>query len=228
MVMNQFLKQHKQSKADSGDGLSTSGGSVELSSFDFSLEPYHNLENLLKEAENLKVAEPTAMSLATVHPSGAPQVRTVLFKGIIREGLSFYTNMESEKGKSLLAHPQGALNFYWAPLQRQVRFEGKVVRLTRDEDEAYFQTRPRLSQIGAWASLQSQELPSFEAFNERVAKFDLQFADQEVPCPPHWGGFHLLPIYCEFWFGRSGRLHERYCFSRASQDEQWRRFLKFP
>ncbi len=200
----------------------------DVSSFDFQVDPILNFENLMKEAENLEVAEPNAMSLATVNHEGRPQVRIVLFKGMIRGGFSFFTNYLSPKGQALLVHPAASLNFFWAPLARQVRIEGQVHPLTRAEAEEYFRTRARLSQIGAWASLQSQNLSGFDVFHQRVKEMETKFAGREVPCPPNWGGFHLIPQSMEFWFGRDGRLHERYIFERENPYSPWQRSLKFP
>lgn len=174
---------------------------------------------------NANKIDPTAMSLATVSNSGLPSVRTVLFKGLVRNGFSFYTNYESQKGRELVEHPQTGLLFHWSFLEQQVRIEGTAEKLTRSESEAYFRSRDRLSQIGAWASEQSREIPDPNWLIKRFEEFEKKFPDQ-VPCPPHWGGFRVEPRAMEFWFGRPGRLHERYVYER--QASGWRKSRKSP
>jgi pyridoxamine 5'-phosphate oxidase len=136
------------------------------------------------------IPEPTAMSLATVGKSGAPTVRAVLFKGMVRGGFSFYTNYNSPKAQELIENPQASLLFFWPTLQQQIRICGDVQKLTRKESEEYFKTRPRISQIGAWASDQSQEIPSIDFLNNKASELEKKYHGQEIPCPPHWGGFH--------------------------------------
>lgn len=192
-------------------------------------DPFEWFQQEYDEAVVAKIPDPNAMQLATIGPDGTPSVRTVLYKGLVRGGLSFYTNYKSAKSRDLAAVNRAAVNFFWPELQRQIRVEGLVDRLTREESEAYFHTRPRLSQIGAWASEQSREIPDFEWLENRVREFEKKFADQEVPCPPDWGGFRLVPLKMEFWFGRQGRLHERFVFERSSPDtREWRRYLQSP
>ncbi len=205
-----------------------SSNAAPVSSFDFQIEPILNFENLLKEAENLGVAEANAMSLATLTEAGRPQVRIVLYKGMVRGGFSFFTNYLSPKGQALLKNPAASLNFFWQSLARQIRVEGEVYPLTSQESEDYFRTRNRLSQVGAWASLQSQPLAGFDLFHQRMQEIENKFAGREIPCPPHWGGFHLIPTTIEFWFGRDGRLHERYCYVRENSFSPWLRGLKYP
>lgn len=195
--------------------------------FDFQADPLRNFEVLLKNATEKKIAEPIAMSLATIGPDMKPSVRIVYFKGLVRGGFSFFCNYDSEKGRSLQAHPQVCVNFYWPELWQQVRINGTVEKLSRAESEAYFATRPRLSQIGAWASNQSEEIPSYDYFASRVEEFTAKFEGQEVPCPPNWGGYLIKPERFEFWFGLTGRLHERYCY-QAEGVGAWRRLMLSP
>ncbi len=154
------------------------------------------------------------MTLATATPDGMPAARMMLLKGVDQRGFTFFTNYESRKGRELLANSRAALVFHWAVLQRQVRVEGSVERLTHAESEAYFQTRPRGSQIGAWASRQSAELSSREELDRRVREHQDRFAGQAVPLPPFWGGFRLTPTAIEFWQGRINRLHDRLRYVR--------------
>lgn len=182
-----------------------------------------------QEAVDAKIPDPNAMQLATVTREGTPSVRTVLYKGLVRGGFSFYTNYHSQKSQDLTVRKRASLNFFWPELQRQIRVEGVAERLTRAESEAYFRSRARLSQIGAWASEQSAEIPNFEWLEKRVQEFEKKFAGQDVPCPEDWGGFHVLPLKMEFWFGRQGRLHERFIFERSEPlATAWNRYLKSP
>ena len=196
--------------------------------FPFS-DPFLWFQQELKAAETDKIPDPNAMQLATVSSEGTPSIRTVLFKGLVRGGFSFYTNYNSKKGQDLVLSKKAALNFFWSTREEQIRIEGVVQQLTRAESEAYFKTRARLSQIGAWASEQSEVIPNFEWLEKRVQEFEDKFKGQEIPCPPDWGGFHVIPLKIEFWFGKQGRLHQRYVFERDQiSDSQWRTFLKSP
>jgi pyridoxamine 5'-phosphate oxidase len=155
------------------------------------------------------ILEANAVQLATVDTSGRPAVRTVLAKRLDERGVVFYTNHDSAKGQDLAANPRAALVFVWLAHQRQVRLSGAVARVGRDETEAYFATRPRESQIGAWASPQSQIVESRAALDAMAAEVEARFGDDPIPAPPHWGGYLLTPDAVEFWQGRVGRLHDR-------------------
>lgn len=183
---------------------------------------------LLDEAKASGDREPTAMSVATVDGSGRVASRIVLLKGADERGFRFYTNYQSDKGSQLETHPQVALCFHWKQLREgvQVRVEGAARKLQDEESDAYFASRPRQSQIGAWASLQSQTLPDRDAFEQRVARYEHQFEGHEVTRPPHWGGYVVEPDMLEFWYGAEFRLHERVRWDRHGQT--WTSRLLYP
>ncbi|SDG79679.1 MULTISPECIES: pyridoxamine 5'-phosphate oxidase [Rhodanobacteraceae] len=183
---------------------------------------------LLDEAKASGDREPTAMNLATSDASGRVHSRIVLLKGIDEHGLRFHTNRESAKGREIAEHPQVALCFHWKQIREgvQVRFEGRVQRLDDAESDAYFASRPRGSQIGAWASKQSQTLPDRHTFEERVAHFEQEFAGRDVPRPPHWGGYLVKPDRVEFWYGATFRLHER--IVHDEDDARWSTRMLYP
>lgn len=164
---------------------------------------------LADAAAQPSILEPTAMVLATVHPDGMPAARVVLLKAIDADGLVFYTNYESDKGRDLAATPRAAMCFHWDPLCRQIRVQGEVSKVDADESDAYFSTRPIGSQLGAWASDQSRPLDAYSTLMERFATFERRFAGGPVPRPPHWGGYRLVPDRVEFWRSLNDRLHER-------------------
>ena len=183
---------------------------------------------LLDEATRAGEPEPTAMTLATAGADGRVSARIVLLKGVDARGLMFVSNYQSAKAAQLGAHAQAALCLHWKALRDgvQVRVEGTVEKVTAAESDAYFASRPRASQIGAWASQQSQTLASRAALDARVAELEHQFAGAPVPRPPHWGGFRLVPDMIEFWYGQRARLHDRYRYERS--DGVWSRRLLYP
>lgn len=174
--------------------------------------------DLLAQAKQSQDPEPTAMTVATVGSDGRPAARTVLLKDVDARGFVFYTNFNSRKAQQLTLNPQAALLFYWRFLKEgvQVKIEGTVEPVTATEADAYFASRPRGSQVGAWASLQSQTLASRELFDQRVAEVEAKYAGMDVPRPPHWSGFRVVPERIEFWYGAQFRLHERQSYERIN------------
>ncbi|PIS10832.1 MAG: pyridoxamine 5'-phosphate oxidase [Bdellovibrio sp. CG10_big_fil_rev_8_21_14_0_10_47_8] len=197
-------------------------------SFDFKIDPFENFLHLFDEAKKQIPKDPNAMSLATVGQDGAPSVRIVLFKGLVRGGFSFYTNYESQKSKEMLLNNRVGLLFYWPAIDVQVRIQGITEKLKRAESEEYFQSRPRISQLGAWASAQSQTISGPEELQKKMTAMETKYLNQPVPCPPNWGGFHVLPVGIEFWFGREGRLHDRYVYERTDIQAPWTTRMKSP
>ena len=183
---------------------------------------------LLVEAQASADPEPTAMTVATVGKGGRPSARTVLLKAVDERGFVFYTNFDSRKGRQLAQNPQAALLLHWKLIRDgvQVKVEGTVEPVSAAEADAYFATRPRPSQLGAWASLQSQVLPSREVFEQRLAEFERRFEGADVPRPPHWSGFRVVPERVEFWYGARFRLHERVRHERVAG--AWQRSLLYP
>jgi len=184
-------------------------------------------ETWFAEARQSEPNDPNAMALATADAVGNPSVRMVLLKGHGPDGLVFYTNEESNKGRELAENPSAALLFHWKSLRRQVRIEGEVSRVSDEEADAYFATRSRDSQLGAWASDQSRPLQRREIFERRYEEAKQRFEGQPVPRPPHWGGFRLEPLTFEFWQDRPHRLHERRVFL-AQNDGSWTEGLLYP
>jgi pyridoxamine 5'-phosphate oxidase len=184
------------------------------------------LEQLIERARTAGVQEPTAMTLATVGHDGAPSTRTVLLKHHDTHGFVFYTNTQSRKGQHLAQNPRVSLLFYWQPLMEQVTIEGTVEPVAETEADAYWATRPRISQLGGWASLQSQPLKSREDLDARLAKFEQEFADTDVPRPPHWSGYRVTAHSIEFWMGRTGRMHDRERY--VLRDNHWHHELYYP
>lgn len=169
----------------------------------------------LKEAENSGIILPESMSLATSTTEGRPSSRVVLLKEVDQKGFVFFTNYGSHKATELEANPYAALLFHWNMLQRQVRIEGRIERISQEESNAYFQTRGRGSRIGAWASHQSEELPDPETLVERVKYFENKFSGKAVPLPEFWGGYRVIPERIEFWQGKADRLHDRFVYKLA-------------
>ncbi|MFM6988845.1 MAG: pyridoxamine 5'-phosphate oxidase [Arenimonas sp.] len=184
--------------------------------------------DLLEQAKRSPDPEPTAMTVATVGRDGRPAARTVLLKAFDERGFVFFTNFSSRKGRQLAANPQAALLFHWKHLREgvQVKIEGTVEPVSAAEADAYFASRPRGSQIGAWASLQSQPLASRELFERRVAEVEKRYEGQDVPRPPHWSGFRVVPERIEFWYGAQFRLHERQCYERV--EGAWKQVMLYP
>jgi len=179
-----------------------------------------------RQAEDAGVDVPETMTLATADAEGAPSARMVLLKGADEDGFVFYTGYVSRKAGELGGNPRAALVFYWRPLGKQVRVEGRVERVSEAESAGYFATRPRASQLAAWASQQSKTLESREELDRRYAELERQYERRDVPLPPHWGGFRLRPDAIEFWQHRDNRLHDRIRYTRAR--EGWRSELLSP
>jgi pyridoxamine 5'-phosphate oxidase len=191
-------------------------------------DPIALLNEWMSDAQTQEISDPNAMALATVDASGLPNVRIVLAKEINSRGIVFYTNFESLKGQELLQHGKAALCFYWKSLDRQVRIRGPVVPVSGVEADAYFATRDRESQIGAWASQQSKPIASRAALEAEVVKYEEQFSAMDVTRPEHWSGFRLLPTEMEFWHKRRFRLHDRLKFERPTSKDAWMTSRLFP
>jgi len=189
------------------------------------LDPWDGFHAWFNTAASSGEKEANAMVLSTCNEHGAPSARIVYLKEVIRSSFVFYTNYTSRKGNELAKNPKASLLFFWPGLERQIRIEGEVTAIAPEESDAYFASRPRESQIGAWASHQSEELRSAEDIQKRVAELELRFPTQ-VPRPPHWGGYALSPTWFEFWQGKPSRLHERLVFEL--KDAQWRKFRLNP
>lgn len=179
------------------------------------------------EARRTGLPNPNAMTLATADADGRPSARIVLLKEIDERGAVFFTNRQSRKGAALAANPRAALLFHWDPLDRQVRIEGTVTTVSDAESDAYFASRPRPSQIGAWASQQSKPVASRQALEDAVAEVEKRYADQPVPRPPHWGGYRVALEMIEFWQGHRYRIHDRVVYRRAA-DGAWMAQRLFP
>ena len=201
-----------------------------LTSGDFTAadDPFRLFAAWLKDATDTEPRDPTAMTLATVDADGQPNARMVLLKGVDERGFVFYTNTESPKGRELDGHPVAALVFHWKSSNRQVRVRGVVERVTAHEADAYFASRPKQAQIGAWASKQSSPLESRLAFEKAVALTAAKYALSDVPRPPHWSGYRIVPTQIEFWQERPFRLHDRVEFRRDGSRGAWMKTRLYP
>ena len=190
-------------------------------------DPFQLFDEWFAQAKASEPNDPDAMALATATPDGRPSVRMVLLKGFGPGGFTFYTNLDSRKGAEVAANPNAALLFHWKSLRRQIRIEGALSLATDAESDAYFASRSRDSQLGAWASDQSRPLDSRATFEARFDEMQKRFEGQDVPRPPHWGGYRLTPTHIEFWQDRAHRLHERRVFDLAG-DGTWSEGLLYP
>ena len=191
----------------------------ELTEAGVSKNPLEQFSRWMDDVINVQLLEPSAMVLSTVDGKNRPSSRVVLLKGFDEEGFVFFTNYESRKGKELSANPYAALHFFWPELERQINIRGEVTRVSEEESEAYFHSRPFESRIGAWASRQSSKIKSREELEVRVKELLTKFPDGDVPLPAFWGGYRLKPDRFEFWQGRESRLHDRICYE--SEGDAW-------
>lgn len=209
-------------------GLFTAGKAVVagLSEEEAGTLPIPLFARWFRDAKRSGIFLPESMALATATSDGKPSVRLVLLKGYGEDGFVFYTNYGSRKAAEMKENPEVSLIFHWVILQRQIRLEGRVERISTQESEAYFHSRTRGSQIGAWASAQSEPMASRKVLEDRVQKYEKEFKGKEVPLPPFWGGYRLIPRTIEFWQGRANRLHDRILFTRTG--EGWDRSRLYP
>jgi pyridoxamine 5'-phosphate oxidase len=191
-------------------------------------DPFALFARWFEAAKAQEINDPNAMALATADADGLPDCRMVLLKGFDERGFVFYTNTRSAKGRELAQHPKAGLLFHWKSLRRQVRVRGPVEAVSLEESDAYFASRPRGSQVGAWASDQSQTLENRGVLEAKVAAYDAQFGDAPPPRPPHWSGYRVIPSQMEFWRDRRSRLHERYVFERTARDAPWSHRMLYP
>ena len=189
----------------------------ELSEDSVSSDPFSQFSIWMNEAMNANLLDPNAMTLATATKNGTPSARTVLLRGFDKSGFVFYTNYESSKAHDLKQNPIASLLFFWVELERQVRISGKVEKISQGESQAYFATRPRESQLGAWASKQSTVISSREALDEQFDEMKKRFENKEIPLPNFWGGYRVIPHEFELWQGRESRLHDRICYTLNEQ-----------
>ncbi len=190
------------------------------------IDPFARFDTEFQLARTAGILQPEAMALATVDRSGVPSVRMVLLKSVDSRGFVFYTNLRSPKAIDILGHPAVSLCFFWEPIQRQVRVQGLATTVTPAEADEYFSTRPRGSQIGAWASHQSQVLDRRESLLQAVATIEDRYANLPIPRPPHWSGFRVVPSSIEFWHGQPSRLHLRELYTRTA--DGWHTHLLQP
>jgi pyridoxamine 5'-phosphate oxidase len=188
--------------------------------------PINQLEKWFEEVLKVDLIEPNAMILATADDKANPSIRVVLVKGLSKKGFTFFTNYSSRKGNNLSKNSSASLLFFWAELERQVRIEGKIKKISKSESQKYFNTRPLESRLAAWASQQSSVIPDRAYLEKRFQKFEEQFKGKKIPLPSDWGGYLLVPEYFEFWQGRENRLHDRICYKRIKTS--WKIFRLAP
>jgi pyridoxamine 5'-phosphate oxidase len=198
-----------------------------LSESSINVNPIKQFDIWFNEAVAAEIPEPNAMTLATATPDGRPSARIVLLKGFDMNGFAFYTNYLSRKGKELTKNPNAAIVFFWGELERQVRIEGTIEKLSKEQSEKYFQSRPKLSQIGALASPQSQEIPNREQLEAKMSQLEAEYGDNEIPKPSFWGGYILKPRLIEFWQGRPSRLHDRIAYKKID-NKNWKKVRLAP
>ena len=188
---------------------------------DLDADPFVQFGRWFEGAQAAQPVHPEGMTLATVGEDGVVSARVVLMKGYDSRGFVFFTNYNSRKGAQLHQNPRAALVFWWPALERQVRIEGAVVRVAEDESDAYFATRPRGSQLGAWASEQSRVIAGRGDLEQRFREMDQTYRDVTIPRPPHWGGYRVIPLLMEFWQGRADRLHDRFAYRLRADSKDW-------
>ena len=196
--------------------------------FTHSNDPFFLFDQWFMEASASEINDPNAMGLATVDSEGLPDLRVVLLKGHDTRGFVLYTNTQSAKGRDLAANPKAALNFHWKSLRRQVRIRGGLTQVSPQEADEYYHSRPRDSQLGAWASQQSRPLDTRETLVKAVDDLRIKHAEQEIPRPPHWTGFRLSPVSIEFWQDGEFRLHDRMVFKRENNEFEWSKQRLYP
>jgi pyridoxamine 5'-phosphate oxidase len=189
-------------------------------------DPFVMFRNWFAEAQQSEPSDPNAMTLATCSPAGCPASRIVLLKDWDAAGFVFYTNVESRKGDELAANPRAALLFHWKSLRRQVRIEGDVEQATEAEADAYYASRPRISRLGAWASIQSRPLPERAELERRLSKYEAEYPGENIPRPPYWSGYRVVPARIEFWQDMPFRLHDRTVFTRT--ENGWAQSKLYP